>query len=66
MGRDGDPNLREFAKTWFTTVQQLLDEGELKPHPLKVMGGGLPAVFEGTDLLKKNAVSGQKLIYRLA
>lgn len=66
MGREANPALREFAKTWFTTVQQLLDEGNLRSHPLKVMEGGLSAVFEGTEMLKKHAVSGQKLIYRMA
>lgn len=65
MGRDGDPALREFAKEWFTIVQQLLDEKKLRAHPLKIMEGGLSDVFEGTKLLKENAVSGQKLIYRL-
>jgi len=65
MGRDGDPSLREFAKTWFTTVQELLDAGKLRSHPLEMMPGGLQGVFEGTDLLRKNVISGKKLIYRL-
>jgi hypothetical protein len=65
MKREPNPELREFAKTWFTTVQQLLDEDKLKPHPLRLMEGGLPAVLEGFDLLKKKKVSGQKLIYLL-
>ena len=66
MRRDANPELREFAKKWFTTVQALLDEGKLRTHPLKIMDGGLPAVFEGTELLKKKAVSAQKLIYSLS
>ncbi|KAK5132881.1 Trans-enoyl reductase fsl5 [Meristemomyces frigidus] len=65
MKRDAAPELREFANKWFITVQQLLDDGKLRPHPLKQMTGGLPAVFEGTELLRKKAVSGQKLVYSL-
>ncbi|ETS86468.1 hypothetical protein PFICI_00296 [Pestalotiopsis fici W106-1] len=65
MQREGDPELREYGKRWFTTVQGLLDQGKLKAHPLKMMAGGLEGVFEGTDLLRNNAVSGQKLIYRI-
>ncbi|QLI69613.1 Trans-enoyl reductase FSL5 [Metarhizium brunneum] len=63
MERDANPELREFAKRWFTTVQELLDQGKLKTHPLKVMDGGLSAVTDGLQMLKKKLISGQKLVY---
>jgi hypothetical protein len=65
MARDPAPELRYFAKTWFTTVQQLLDAGKLKSHPIRLMDGGLPAVLDGLKLLRDKQVSGQKLIYRI-
>ncbi|KAF3480349.1 putative zinc-binding dehydrogenase family oxidoreductase [Arthroderma uncinatum] len=65
MTREPAPELKEFAKSWFTTVQELLDQGKLKTHPLRVMDGGFPAILDGLELLKTKQVSGQKLIYRL-
>jgi hypothetical protein len=66
FNKDGDPAAREFAVGWFATAQRLLNEGKLKPHPIRVMEGGLQDVTEGLELLKKKQVSGQKLIYSLA
>lgn len=65
MERPANPELREFAKKWFTTVQELLDQGRLKTHPIKTMEGGLEGVIEGLDMLVKKQVSGQKLVYRI-
>jgi hypothetical protein len=64
--KEGDPAAREFAVSWFATAQRLLDERKLRPHPIRVMDGGLQNVIEGLRLLKKKEVSGQKLIYSLA
>lgn len=66
FNKDGDPAAREFAITWFATAQRLLDEGKLRPHPIKVMDGGLQNIAQGLEMLKKKQVSGQKLIYSLA
>ena len=66
FNKEGDAAAREFAIEWFATAQQLLDEGKLRTHPLRVMSGGLENVTEGLDLLKKKQVSGQKLIYTVA
>jgi hypothetical protein len=66
LQRDADSSLREFAKAWFATVQHLLDQEKLKPHPLRLMSGGLDGVLEGLSILRKKQVSGQKLVYSLA
>lgn len=66
MEREPNPELAEFAKKWFTTVQELLDDGRVKPHPLKIMQGGLEGILDGLEMLKNKQVSGQKLIYPLA
>jgi NADPH:quinone reductase-like Zn-dependent oxidoreductase len=65
MEREANPELREFAKKWFLTVQELLDEGLLRPHPIQTMEGGLDGVMMGLEMLKNKQVSGRKLVYTL-
>jgi hypothetical protein len=65
LRRDADPSLREFAKVWFATAQHLLDQGRLRPYPLRRMSGGLDGVLDGLSVLRKKQVSGQKLVYSL-
>jgi NADPH:quinone reductase-like Zn-dependent oxidoreductase len=64
--RQQNEELRSFGVDWFITVQKLLDEGQLRPHPIKVVNGGLDGVREGLELLQKKKVSGQKLVCSLA
>ncbi len=54
----------EFAKKWAEVVDQLLEQRKLKVHPPKI-GKGLENVLDGCDLLRKDKVSGQKLVYVL-
>jgi NADPH:quinone reductase-like Zn-dependent oxidoreductase len=54
-----------FAVEWASIFEQLLAEGKVKVHPPKVMDGGLEKVLDGLDLLRKDKVSGQKLVYRV-
>ncbi|KAM0338446.1 hypothetical protein ACHAPU_011323 [Fusarium lateritium] len=63
--RDGDPNVREFAKKWFATAQRLLDQGKLCTHPIKLMEGGFEAILSGLEMLRKKQISGQKLFYMI-
>ncbi|KAL0937407.1 uncharacterized protein CTRU02_207138 [Colletotrichum truncatum] len=61
------PERRAFGKWWFrTVVQELMDKGLLRPHPVKLMDGGLDRVPEGVSMLQKKLVSGEKLVYNLA
>ncbi|WQF88053.1 Putative GroES-like superfamily, alcohol dehydrogenase-like, NAD(P)-binding domain superfamily [Colletotrichum destructivum] len=64
FGRDADVEVREFAVKWFATVQRLLDGGKLRPHPVRVIEG-FPAILEGLQTLKRNALSGEKLVVQL-
>ncbi|KAM0208905.1 hypothetical protein ACHAQD_011442 [Fusarium lateritium] len=64
--REGDPNVREFATKWFATAQRLLDQGKLRTHPVKLMGGGFEGILSGLEMLTKKQVSGQKLVYMIA
>ncbi|KAH8651295.1 putative zinc-binding dehydrogenase family oxidoreductase [Xylariales sp. PMI_506] len=60
--RETDAGLREFGVDWFDTVQRLLDEGTIKPHPVKVVNGGFEGVGDGLELLQQKQVSGHKLV----
>ncbi|CZT02537.1 related to toxD gene [Rhynchosporium agropyri] len=65
FGREGDLSLRVFGKKWFQTAQKLLDEGKIKPHPVRVSDSGFAGVFDGLELLRNKMISGEKLIYNL-
>ncbi|KAH8896252.1 GroES-like protein [Thozetella sp. PMI_491] len=55
---------RDFGHYWFhTVVQDLVDRQLIKPHPPRILGGGLTAAIEGVEMLKKGQVRGEKLIY---
>ncbi|KAF0321653.1 zinc-binding dehydrogenase family [Colletotrichum asianum] len=60
------PEKRAFGKWWFrTVVQELMDKGLLKPHPVRMMDGGLDAIPKGVKLLQEKAVRGEKLVYTI-
>ncbi|KAF5007623.1 hypothetical protein FDECE_6056 [Fusarium decemcellulare] len=63
---EGDPDLRTFGRDWFRCVQRMLDAGDIKPHPVKLAGTSFEHVIEGLELLRKKAVSGEKLVYHIA
>ncbi|KAL1970223.1 hypothetical protein VTN77DRAFT_5383 [Rasamsonia byssochlamydoides] len=66
-GLEGDPQLRVFGREWFLCAQRMLDRGEIVPHPARVGEKiGLEGVLDGLELLRKRAVSGEKLVYRVA
>ncbi|UNI17153.1 hypothetical protein JDV02_003529 [Purpureocillium takamizusanense] len=54
----------QFAKTFWESSRNLLQEGKIKVHRPRV-GKGLSGVLEGLELLKSNKVSGEKLVYVL-
>ncbi|PVH89277.1 zinc-binding dehydrogenase family oxidoreductase [Cadophora sp. DSE1049] len=64
--RQANPKMREFTLDWFKTVQNLLDEGKLRTHPVRILTGGFEAALEGLDLLREKKVSGQKLVCRIS
>ncbi|EFZ03365.1 zinc-binding dehydrogenase [Metarhizium robertsii] len=63
--RDEDPEMRAFGVQWYRSVQKMLDQGKLRPHPLRILGNSFEAVLEGVDMLKRKAVSGEKLVVAL-
>lgn len=61
--RDSCPEDREFGERFTKEMQVLLDKGELPTHPVKVLKGGWEAVIQGVDDIKKQSLSGQKLVF---
>ena len=63
-GYEREPNLDhfKFGQKWFRTVQNLLDEGKLKPHPMRAAESGFEGILQGLDILRTQAISGQKLV----
>jgi NADPH:quinone reductase-like Zn-dependent oxidoreductase len=64
--RESDQELRKFGLDWFKTVQELLNDGRITPHPVKLLEGGFDGVAEGLELLRQKQVSGQKLVCAIA
>lgn len=66
-GVKADTELHEWSKKFYQSLQTLIDEGRLKPLPIKVLEpSGFDTVLVGLELLKAKQVSGQKLIVRVA
>lgn len=57
---------RDWGAHWFKEVQQLVDGGYLKPHPPRVMKGGLAAIPQGVRMIEQGQVKGEKLVYMIA
>ncbi|KAF4541987.1 alcohol dehydrogenase [Lasiodiplodia theobromae] len=65
-GRDGSPELRAWANTFFEQVQKALNERRIRGHPAKVSPDGFAGVLEGVGIIRRGEVSGQKLVYSVA
>ncbi len=63
--RATDAESRAFGIGWCGEVQELLDSGRLKTHPVKTISGRYQGILKGLDMLKHKQVSGQKLVVRL-
>ncbi|KAL4884293.1 chaperonin 10-like protein [Aspergillus karnatakaensis] len=66
FGRPGDPELRQFAKRFYRQAQELLEKGELRPHPISLSSHGFPGVLAAVDRLRQGGVSGIKLVCRIS
>jgi NADPH:quinone reductase-like Zn-dependent oxidoreductase len=47
-------------------AQKLLDCGQIRCHPPRILSPGFGGILEGLDLLKRGQVSGQKLVVRIS
>lgn len=53
--------LKEFAET----AEVLLQDHEIRPHPIRTMQGGLKVIAAGLQELHAGRVSGEKLVYTI-
>lgn len=60
--RDADPEMRSFGVGWYQSLQALLDQGKLKPHPLRELEGQFEGMLKGVKMLKNGEISGEKLV----
>ncbi|CAG8015163.1 unnamed protein product [Penicillium olsonii] len=56
------PEIGVWARTWYRKVQELIDEGKIRPCPMQVLTGRFEGILKGLDLLRNGQVSGKKLV----
>ncbi|TFK52217.1 GroES-like protein [Heliocybe sulcata] len=57
------PSYREAGEQLYAAFPQLLESGDIKPNPVKVLPNGLEGIIEGLKVLEKG-VSGVKFVAR--
>lgn len=60
-----NPDHLAFQEKFWRLTCELLAQGKIRPHPQEVREGGLEGVLGGLDDLRKERVSGVKLVYPL-
>lgn len=60
--REANSELYALVVKMFETFQKLLDNGQLKVHPVEMAGQGWEAVLGGIDKLRSGSVSSNKLV----
>jgi aspyridone synthetase trans-acting enoyl reductase len=60
------PDDRNCAEAWYVLAQRLLDEGRIEAHPKEERSGGLAAVADGMEEVRRGEIRGRKLVYGIA
>lgn len=58
-------DLKDWAIAWYKTIQEALDQGRLRTHPMQLRPDGMVGILRDMELLRKRQVSGAKLVYTL-
>lgn len=64
-GSEADPEKRAFGIEWYREIQELLDAGKLKTHPVRALPGKYDGIMKGLQMLRSKQVSGEKLVVQL-
>nr|Q9Y7D0.1 RecName: Full=Lovastatin nonaketide synthase, enoyl reductase component lovC; AltName: Full=Lovastatin biosynthesis cluster protein C; AltName: Full=Trans-enoyl reductase lovC [Aspergillus terreus]AAD34554.1 enoyl reductase [Aspergillus terreus] len=64
-GRPGSEEERQFGEDLWRIAGQLVEDGRLVHHPLRVVQGGFDHIKQGMELVRKGELSGEKLVVRL-
>jgi hypothetical protein len=59
------PEDLSFHKDFTDTAEVLLQDGNIRPHPIRIMQGGLEGIVAGLQELYDGRVSGEKLVYTI-
>ncbi|KAI1409861.1 zinc-binding dehydrogenase [Hypoxylon sp. FL1857] len=67
LGREGydrpaNSESYELVVKYLAMVQRLLDDRNLKPHPIKKLEDGLQGVISGLEIMASGGVSGKKMV----
>ncbi|RGP69489.1 alcohol dehydrogenase like domain-containing [Fusarium sporotrichioides] len=60
------PRDLEYAEEWYPIAQQIVDEGKVEPPAVEVRKGGLGAVSEGMEQVRRGLIHGKRLVYPIA
>ena len=63
--KEPKPKDREFAEHWFRLTQSLIDAGSIVPPTIQEGNGGLEGIIGGVDMVRKEKMSGVKLVYQV-
>ncbi|TWU75742.1 hypothetical protein ED733_001114 [Metarhizium rileyi] len=61
--RPANKAMAKFGVEWMATLQKLLDNGLIRPHPLLTREGNLSHVLNGIEEVRLKKISGKKLVY---
>lgn len=61
--RDVEPDTRKFGLRWREVIENLLEQGKIRTHPINVQGGGLQGALDGLEEVKKGLVRAEKLVF---
>ena len=64
-GRPPSDEIRAYGEKLWTLAQELVSDGKLRHHPVRVLEGGLEQVLTGMGLVKEGKLSGQKCVVSL-
>ncbi|KAJ5634293.1 hypothetical protein N7528_002135 [Penicillium herquei] len=56
------PEIGEWARSWYQSLQKLISAGKIKPAPVEIITGRFEGIMNGLERLRKGEVSGKKLI----
>lgn len=57
------PRDLECAEEWYVVAQQLVDGGHIEPPEVEERDGGLAAVSEGVEEVRRGLIKGRRLVY---
>ena len=55
----------EFARHFFTWLEEATKQGMMKGHPYQVIEGGLDGVVTGLNMLRDGEAKGKKIVYQI-